>query len=158
VQYAHVIAWQKQHKQHKQQKSPATEIPETQQGGPTHHIPKEPSATTGERQLLRPLDVILEKNPKRARESDGEYEEPNTTTTGGGSPDVGGRGAASLTTAIEEEKKVQAAAALWAIVQTTHGLQTRAGAADEVHRPKSPTTPLRQAIYGDLVRRDTIAQ
>ena len=105
MQYAHVIAWQKQHKQHKQQKSPATEIPETQQGGPTHHIPKEPSATTGERQLLRPLDVILEKNPKRARESDGEYEEPNTTTTPqGDSPDVGGGGAASLTTAIEEEK------------------------------------------------------
>ena len=37
------------------------------------------------------------------------------------------------------------------------GLQTRAGAADEVQRQKSPTTPPRQATYGDLVRRDTIA-
>jgi hypothetical protein len=37
------------------------------------------------------------------------------------------------------------------------GLQTRAGAADEVQRQKSPTTPPRQAIHCDLVRRDTIA-
>jgi len=48
-----------------------------------------------------------------------------------------------------------AAATFSAIVQTTHGLQTRAGAADEMQRQKSPTTPPRQAIHGDLVRRDT---
>jgi hypothetical protein len=52
---------------------------------------------------------------------------------------------------------MQAAAAFGAIVQTTHGLQTRAGSADEVLSQKSQTTPPRQAIYGDLVRRDTIA-
>jgi hypothetical protein len=39
-------------------------------------------------------------------------------------------------------------------VQTTHGLQTWAGAADDVQRQKSPTTLPRQAIYGDAVRRD----
>ena len=55
---------------------------------------------------------------------------------------------------IEAEKNVKTAATFWAIVQTTHGLQTRTGAADEVQRQKSPTTPPRQAIHGDLVRRD----
>ena len=48
-----------------------------------------------------------------------------------------------------------AAATFSAIVQTTHGLQTRTAAADEVQRQKSPTTIPRQAIHGDLVRRDT---
>ena len=59
-------------KDHKKQKTPDTSNIETQQGGPTHHIPKEPSATIGERQLTRPLDAILERNPKRGRGSDGE--------------------------------------------------------------------------------------
>ena len=53
------------------------------------------------------------------------------------------------------ERNVQGAAEIWAIVQTTHGLQTWTGAADEVQRQKSPTTPPRQAIHGDIVRRDT---
>jgi hypothetical protein len=80
---------------HKQQKSPNTEITAPQQGGLTHHIPKEPSATTGERQLTRPLHVILERNPKRARESDGKFEEPKSTAAPQGhNPDVGGGGAA----------------------------------------------------------------
>ena len=41
------------------------------------------------------------------------------------------------------------------ITQTTHGIQTRAGVADEVQRQKSPTTPQGQTIYDDLVRRVT---
>ena len=53
------------------------------------------------------------------------------------------------------EKNVQAAAELRAIMQTTHGLQSRSGSANEVQRQKSPTTPPRQTIHGDLVRRDT---
>ena len=60
-----------------------------------------------------------------------------------------------LTTTIQAEKNVHATAEVWAIVRTTHGLQTRAGATDEVQRQKSPTTPPRQAIHGDIVRRDT---
>jgi hypothetical protein len=54
------------------------------------------------------------------------------------------------------EKNVQAAAELRAIMQTTHGLQSRSGSANEVQRQKSPTTPPGQAIYDDLVHRDTI--
>jgi hypothetical protein len=143
---------------HKQQKSPDTEITAPQQGGLTHHIPTEPSATNRERQPTRPLHATLERNPKRARESDGKHEEPNTTATPQGhSPDVGGGGAASLTTAIEEERNMQTAVAFGAIVQTTHGLQTRARTTDEVQRHKSLTIPPRQAIYDDLIRRDTIA-
>jgi hypothetical protein len=131
--------------EHKQQKSPDTEIITLQHGG-------------------------LERNNKRARESDGKYEKQNTTTTsqghnldvGGGSaaltrtttpqghpdpwanadtnetdtpqgdtPDVGSGGVASLT-AIEAEKNVQTNTTLSTIVQTTHGLLTRAGATDEV--------------------------
>ncbi len=42
---------------HQQQKSPDTENTETQQGGHTHHIPKEPSATIGERQITHALDT-----------------------------------------------------------------------------------------------------
>ena len=50
--------------------------------------------------------------------------------------------------------------AVWAPFRTyleRYGLQTWSGAADEVQRQKSPTTPPRQATYGDLVRRDTTA-
>jgi hypothetical protein len=106
------------------------------------------------------ITVLLldtERTPKRTKESAGEYAEPNTTATPQvDTPDVGSRGAASLT-AIEEEKNVQAAAEFRAIMRTTYGLQSRAGAANEVQRQKSPTTPPRQAIYHDRVRRDTIA-
>ena len=85
--------------------------------------------TDGERQLTRPLDAVLERNPKRGRRSDGEYEVPNTTAAPqGNSPNIGGGGAASIQTAIEEEKNVQATAAFWALMQATHGFQTRAGA------------------------------
>jgi hypothetical protein len=37
--------------------------------------------------------------------------------------------------------------------EKTETQQTRAGEADEVQRQKSPTTPPRQTIHGDLVRR-----
>jgi hypothetical protein len=50
---------------------------------------------------------------------------------------------------------MQTAAAFGAIVQNTRGLQTRTRTADEVQRHKPPTTPARQAMHGDLVRRDT---
>jgi hypothetical protein len=50
---------------------------------------------------------------------------------------------------------VLANATFSSITQTTHGIQTRAGVADEVQRQKSPTTPQGQTIYDDLVRRVT---
>ena len=50
---------------------------------------------------------------------------------------------------------MQTAAAFGAIVQNPRGLQTRTRTADEVQRHKPPTTPARQAMHGDLVRRDT---
>jgi hypothetical protein len=42
---------------HQQQKSPDTDNTETQQGGHTHHIPQEPSATMGERQITLARDT-----------------------------------------------------------------------------------------------------
>ena len=57
--------------------------------------------------------------------------------------------AASLTT-NEVQKKVQAAAGFRAIMHNTHGLQSRAGSANEVQRQKSTRTPQGQAIYDHL--------
>jgi hypothetical protein len=52
---------------------------------------------------------------------------------------------------------VQTNATFSTTVRPTHSIQTRTGSATEVQRQKSPTTPPRQAIHDDLVRRDTIA-
>jgi hypothetical protein len=127
---------------HQQQKPPDTENSETQQGGHTHHIPKDPSATIGERQIT--LARETENTPTRAKESAGESVEPNTTDTPqGDNPDDGNRGASSLT-AIEEEKNVHAAVEFWAVMRTTHCLQTRAASANEVTPKTEPGTTSRQ--------------
>jgi hypothetical protein len=118
--------------------SPDTDITTLQQGGPTHHVPKEQSAITGERQLTSPLEAILERHPKRAKDSDGKYEEPKTTVR-------------------RSRRQWEKRRMYRPTRQTTHDLQTWVGSLDEVQMQKSPTTPPRQATYGDLVRRDTIA-
>ena len=140
---------------HQQQKSPDTEKTETQQGGHTHHIPKEPSATFGKRQTNHTLDTILVRPAKRKKESTSEYTKPNTTATPHGDTLAGDSGDAASLTTNETEKNVQAAGEFLAIMQNTHGLQSRAGSANEVQRQKSTRTPQGQAIYDDLVSRDT---
>jgi hypothetical protein len=84
--------------------------------------------------------------PPQTKEFTSEYAEPNTTATPqGDNPDVGSRVTASLT-AIEEEKNVRNAAAFWAVMQTTHGLQNRNAAANEVTpKTESGTPPRHQA-------------
>ena len=138
---------------HQQQTSPDTENTETQQGGHTHHTKNKLSATIGKRQTNHTLDTILTRPAKRTKESTGEYAKPNTTDTPHGDTPAGGSGDAASLTTNEAEKNVLANATFSIIAQTTHGLQTRAGEADEVQRQKSPTTPPRQTIHGDLVRR-----
>ena len=129
---------------HQQQKSPDTENTETQQGGHTHHIPKETSATIRERQITHARDT--DRTPTRAKESACEYAEPNTTATPqGDNPDVGSRGAASLT-AIEEEKNVHTTVEFWSVMRTTHCLQNRTASANEVTPKTEPGTTSSQQV------------
>jgi hypothetical protein len=98
---------------------------------------------------------IIGRPTKRNKEFTDEHAKTNTTATPHGDTPAGGSGDAALLTKNEAEKSVLANATFSSIVQTTHGLQSRAGEADEVQRQKSPTTPPSQTIHGDLVRRDT---
>ena len=67
----------------------------------------------------------------------------------GDNPDVGRRGTASLT-ANEEEKNVRAAAAFWAVMRTTHGLQNRNAATNDVTPQTESGTTLRQQAEASL--------
>ena len=100
-------------------------------------------------------DAILEKPAKRQKESTSEYTTPNSTTTPHGDNPAGDAGDATSLTTNEAQKNVQAAAGFRVIMHHTHGLQSRAGSANEEHRKKLPTTPQGQAIYDDLVSKVT---
>ena len=133
---------------HQQQTSSDTENTETQQGEHTHHIPKEPNETIGERQITHTQDK--DRTHTRTKEFTSEYAEPNTTATPqGDNLDVGSRGTVSLT-AIEEEKNVRAAAAFWAVMRTTHGLQNRNAATNDVTPQTESGTTLRQQAEASL--------
>jgi hypothetical protein len=67
----------------------------------------------------------------------------NTEAPKGDNPDISNRVAASIT-AIEEEKNVLASAEFWAIMQTTHGLQSRAASANEITPKTEPGTTSKQ--------------
>jgi len=114
-----------------------------------------PSILRCEADCLALRDAILEKPAKRQKESTGEYTTPNSTTTPHGDNPAGDAGDATSLTTNEAQKNVQAAAGFRVIMHHTHGLQSRAGSANEEHRKKLPTTPQGQAIYDDLVSKVT---
>jgi hypothetical protein len=135
-----------------QQKSPDTEIIETQQGGPTHNTTYQSSRVRQPENDSLPAHWMRysRRTPKEQgnlmASTKSQIQRPHPRET------VRTLVAGALRSSRRQLRKRRCnrrncrPPLHWASVQTTHGLQTRAGTPDEVHRQKSPHPVGKKAV------------